>query len=62
MPISLRIGPLTTETTANELVLDERAVCPVAASARMTGRYSGRAPAMTALTATFSTVNSQASR
>ena len=35
---------------------------PLAASARITGRYSGRAPAMTALTATFSTVNSQNSR
>ena len=62
MPISLRIGPLMSEIIANEFVLLERDVWPVAASARMTGRYSGRAPAMTALTATFSTVNSQNSR
>ena len=39
-----------------------RAVTPVAASARITGKYSGRAPAMTAFTATFSTVYSQYSR
>ena len=62
MPISLRIGPFTTDIVANELVLLERAVCPLAAIARITGKYSGRAPAITALTATFSTVNSQASR
>ena len=62
MPISRRIGPLTTEMVANEVVLLDRAVWPLAASARMTGRYSGRAPAMTALTATFSTVSSQNSR
>ena len=35
---------------------------PLAAIARMTGKYSGRAPAITALTATFSTVYSQNSR
>ena len=35
---------------------------PLAIAARITGRYSGRAPAITALTATFSTVNSQNSR
>ena len=35
---------------------------PLAASARITGRYSGLAPAITALTATFSTVSSQYSR
>ena len=62
MPISLRIGPLTTEIVANEVVLLERAVMPLAAIARITGRYSGRAPAITALTATFSTSNSQNSR
>src|SRR6185436_5230095 len=62
MPISLRIGPLTTPITANDVVLDERAVCPVAMSARTTGRYSGLQPAITALTATFSTVISQNSR
>src|SRR5687767_2378373 len=59
---SLRIGPLMTGIVANDVVLLERAVMPLDASARMTGKYSGRAPAMTALTATFSTVNSQASR
>jgi len=37
-------------------------VALVAASARMTGKYSGSAPAITALTATFSTVYSQDSR
>jgi hypothetical protein len=43
-------------------VLLERAVIPVEAIARITGRYSGRAPAMTAFTATFSTVNCQGSQ
>jgi hypothetical protein len=62
MPISSRIGPLTTVVMASEVVLDERAVMPLAAWARMTGRYSGLAPAITALTATFSTVSSQNSR
>ena len=57
--ISLRIGPLTTVIVANELVLLDLAEMPLDASARMTGKYSGRAPAITALTATFSTVNSQ---
>ena len=47
---------------AAELVVLARAEAPVAASARMTGKYSGLAPAITALTATFSTVYSQASR
>ena len=62
MPISLRIGPFTTEIIASDVVLLERAVMPLAASARITGRYSGLAPAITALTATFSTVSSQDSR
>src|SRR5580693_1846808 len=62
MPIWLRIGPLTTTITADELELDERAERSEAASARMTGKYSGRAPAITAFTATCSTVNSQAAR
>ena len=44
MPISLRIGPLTTAMLAIEVVLLERAVTPLAASARITGKYSGRAP------------------
>src|SRR3984885_8855979 len=62
MPISLRIGPLTTTIIAEELELDERAESSEAASARITGKYSGRAPAITAFTATCSTVNSQAAR
>src|SRR4029453_8380447 len=62
MSISLRIGPFITEMVANEFVLLDRAVMPLEASARITGKYSGLAPAMTALTATFSTVNSQNSR
>jgi hypothetical protein len=62
MPISLRIGPFTIDSVAHDDVLLERAVMPLAAIARITGRYSGRAPAMTALTATFSTSNSQNSR
>src|SRR4030095_8247006 len=60
--ISLRIGPLTTVIVANEFVLLDLAEMPLDAIARMTGKYSGRAPAITALTATFSTVNSHASR
>ena len=62
MPISWRIGPLTTTIAAIELVVLPRALTPVAASARITGKYSGLAPAITALTATFSTVYSQYSR
>src|SRR6266540_61611 len=62
MPISCRIGPLTTAIAAAELVVLPRADTPLAARARMTGKYSGRAPAITALTATFSTVYSHASR
>jgi len=45
-----------------EVVLLDLAVDPLAASARITGKYSGRAPAITAFTATFSTVYSQNSR
>ena len=44
IPISLRIGPLTSAMVANDVVELERAVMPLAASARMTGRYSGRRP------------------
>src|SRR5215510_10904074 len=62
IPISRRIGPLTTDSVANDVLLLDLADIPLAASARITGRYSGRAPAMTAFTATFSTVNSQYSR
>src|SRR5687767_4766353 len=62
MPISWRIGPFTATMAAIELVVLPRALTPVDARARITGKYSGRAPAMTALTATFSTVYSQYSR
>jgi hypothetical protein len=62
IPISFRMGPFTTAIEAMALELLLRAVTPVAPRARMTGKYSGRAPAMTAFTATFSTVNSQYSR
>ena len=62
MPSSWRTGPLTTTMAAAELVVLPRALAPVAASARITGKYSGLAPAITALTATFSTVYSQYSR
>src|ERR1700688_2522191 len=62
MPISCRIGPFTATIIADELELDERADSSEAASARITGKYSGRAPAMTAFAATCSTVNSQAAR
>src|ERR1700739_5103493 len=62
MPISRRIGPLTHAMLVIEVVLLALAVDPLAASARITGKYSGRAPAITAFTATFSTVYSQNSR
>src|SRR5204863_6691322 len=62
IPISRRIGPFTTAIAATALEDDPRAVTPVAASARITGKYSGRAPAITAFTATFSTVYCQYSR
>src|SRR6266446_7218441 len=62
MLISWRIGPLTTAMLVIEVVLLDLAVDPLAASARITGKYSGRAPAITAFTATFSTVYSQNSR
>ena len=59
MPISCLMGPFTTAMDANELVELWSAVSCVAASARITGKKLGSAPAMTALTATFSTVYSQ---
>src|SRR4030095_11605630 len=60
--ISCRTGPLTTAIEAMALELLLRAVTPVAARARITGKYAGCAPAITAFTATFSTVYSQGSR
>src|ERR1700683_2116869 len=62
MPISSRIGPFTTTIAEAELEVEPRAETCDAASARMTGKYSGLAPAMTAFPATFSTVYSQATR
>ena len=62
MSSSLRIGPFTSEIVAHDVVLLERAEMPVDAIASTTGKYSGRAPAMTEFTATFSTSNSHASR
>src|SRR2546423_6557736 len=44
------------------LELERRAVMPLVAMARIPGKYGGRAPAITAFTATFSTVYSQYSR
>ena len=44
MPISLRIGPFTTTIAEAELEVLPRAETCEAAIARMTGKYSGRAP------------------
>ena len=54
--ISFRMGPFTTTILANDVVEVKMEGTPVDASARMTGKCSGLAPAITALTATFSTV------
>jgi hypothetical protein len=62
MPISWRIGPFTTVITEAGLDVLARAEMPVAARAKMIGKYSGLAPAITALTATFSTVYSHSPR
>src|SRR5215467_12484892 len=62
MVSSSTIGPLKTAIPAIDDVELERAFVCVAASARTAGNISGFAPAMTALTATVSTVYSQASR
>src|SRR5919109_1438351 len=62
MPSSWRTGPFTTHIAAGDDVLLPRPDTPLAAIARITGKYSGRAPAITAFTATFSTVYSQNSR
>ena len=60
MPISRLIGPLTSWAKAKEFterVIDSNWMSPnTDAVERITGRYSGRAPAMTALIATISTV------
>jgi hypothetical protein len=62
IPISRRMGPLTTTIAAAELEDELRAETSEAARARITGKYAGRAPAMTALTATCSTVNDHGPR
>src|SRR5580692_11782452 len=62
MLISWRIGPFTTTIAAPELDVLPRAEISDAASARITGKYSGFAPDITALTATFSTVYSHSPR
>src|ERR1035441_4574148 len=46
-----RIGPLITAAETSELVELNSAEIPVDAIARMGGKFSGRAPAITALTA-----------
>ncbi len=56
MPISLRTGPFTTIMLAKEVVELGKEGRPEAPRARMTGKCSGRAPAMTAMTASLSTV------
>ena len=61
MPISWRIGPLTRTMFPIEDMLLWRPVSPLEARARMTGKCSGAAPAMTAFTATFSTSKCQCS-
>ena len=59
IPISSRIGPLTTTMLPIEDMLLWRPVSPVEASASSTGKCSGAAPAITAFTATFSTSYAQ---
>jgi len=56
MPISPTTGPLTTAILAKEEVELKREVTPLDAKARIVGKYSGLAPAITAFTATISTV------
>src|ERR1019366_8632550 len=46
-----RIGPLITAAETSEFVELNSAEIPVDAIARIVGKYSGRAPAITALTA-----------
>ena len=64
MPMALRIGPLTMITGPTGIVVASTpwmlnsSVHAASSAARITGMYSGFAPAITALTATFSTVHS----
>src|SRR4030042_5504344 len=55
MPISLRIGPLTSSIADQLEVEDWMASSLWAAVASITGKYSGFAPGITASTATFCT-------
>ncbi len=55
-PISSRMAPLITAPAMKPLSDTFTGVMPVEPSARMTGKYSGLAPAMTALTAASRTV------
>src|ERR1700689_2724436 len=57
-----RIGPLITAADTSELVELKSAEIPVEAIARIVGKYSGRAPAITALTAHCCTVNDHAGK
>ncbi len=65
MPRSWRIGPFTTNPSAMPPVLalaawmEKPGSAMASTSASTTGRYSGRQPAMTALSATFSTVTTR---
>jgi hypothetical protein len=56
IPISWTTGPFTTTILAKDEVELNIDVTPLDASARMAGKYSGLAPAITAFTATISTV------
>ncbi len=64
IPIALRIGPFTISTGPTGIVVASTpwmlnsSVHAASSAARITGMYSGFAPAITALIATFSTVHS----
>ena len=59
MPISARTGPLKITIAAADEDVEPLAEMPADAIASTAGKYSGRQPAITALTATFSTSYSQ---
>ena len=56
IPISSTMGPFTTTILAKDEVELNIDVTPLDANARIAGKYSGFAPAITAFTATISTV------
>ena len=56
MPISRAIGPLTRSMDSKCVVEGMRDDCPVEAMAKITGKCSGFAPAITAITAILVTV------